>query len=97
MNCYLNITVVDNEVNQDKEAPIVLTTINCDGVKRFWNADDIEEFHRWWQDEEYDGPAAEDEVLEFIVNGKRQMSGFLTTLLPFMISIKKYRLAQLRR
>ena len=71
MNCYLNITVVDNEVNQDKEAPIVLTTINCDGVKRFWNADNIEEFHCWWWDEEYDGPAAEDEVLEFIVNGER--------------------------
>lgn len=71
MNCYLNITVVDNEINQDKEAPIVLTTINCDGVKRFWNADDIEEFHYWWWDEEYDGPAAEDEVLEFIVNGER--------------------------
>lgn len=51
MNCFLNITVVDDEVNQDKGAPVVLTTINCDGVKRFWNADDIEEFHRWWWEE----------------------------------------------
>ncbi len=69
MNCYLNITVVDDEINQDKGAPVVLTTINCDGVKRFWNADEIEEFHRWWWEEYYDGPAADDEVVEFIVNG----------------------------
>ncbi len=40
-------------------------------IKRFWNADDIEELHLWWWDEEYSGPAGDDEVLEFIVNGEK--------------------------
>lgn len=56
---------------QELDTPIVLTTINCDGIYRYWNADSMEEFHRWWWDKEYDGPAAEDEVTELFVNGYR--------------------------
>ena len=61
------IRVYDNR--PDTDSPVVLTTINCDGLKRYWNADSLDEFHRWWWDEDYDGPAAEDEVIEFTVNG----------------------------
>ena len=70
MNVYLNITVSDTEDGQDKDAPVVLTTINCDGVKRFWNADGIDEFHQWWYDEDYGGPAGDDEVVECVVDGE---------------------------
>ncbi len=61
------IRVYDNNPNID--ATVVLTTINCDGQYRYWRADSLEEFHKWWWDEDYDGPAAEDEVVEFTVDG----------------------------
>lgn len=32
MNAYRGITVVDEAENQDRTAPVILTTINCDGV-----------------------------------------------------------------
>lgn len=67
----INIRVYDTKTEQDKNAPVVLTTINCDGVKRFWNAQDIKEFHRWWWAEDYDGPAGDDEVVELIINGEK--------------------------
>lgn len=58
-----------HDVKQTDDSPVVLTTINCDGVYRYWNADSIEELHRWWWDENYDGPSSDDEVVEFVVNG----------------------------
>lgn len=61
------IRVHDNR--QSLDTPIILTTINCDGMYRYWNADSLNEFHRWWWDEDYDGPAAEDEVVSFTING----------------------------
>ena len=45
-----------------------------DGSKRSYQDNrtvPLEEFHRWWWGEEYDDPASEDEVVEFIVNGKK--------------------------
>ena len=63
------ITAYDNKPNDD--AAVVLTTVNCDGIKRYWTADSIEEFHRWWWDEEYGGPASDDEVVELIVDGNK--------------------------
>lgn len=71
MNVYLNITVVDEEKLQDKTAPVVLTTINCDGVYRYWNADSIDEFGEYFWYKDYDGPANDDEVVELIVNGEK--------------------------
>lgn len=58
-----------HNVKQNINTPVVLTTINCDGCVRYWNADSIEEFHRWWWDENYDGPGGDDEVVEFTING----------------------------
>ncbi len=55
---------------QDLNTTVILATENCDGVKRYWYADDIKEFHRWWWEDDYDGPAPEDEVLEFALEGK---------------------------
>ena len=60
------IKVHDNK--QNLETPVILTTINCDGIKRFWNADSMDEFHRWWWDDNYGGPGGDDEVIEFIIN-----------------------------
>ena len=51
-------------------ANVTLTTINCEGMYRYWSADSLGEFRKWWWDEEYDGPANDDEVTEFIVEGK---------------------------
>ena len=61
------IRVFDNKQNLNTK--VFLKTINCDGLYRYWYADDIEEFHKWWWDEEYDGPAAEDEVVTFLIDG----------------------------
>lgn len=61
------ISVYDNKQNIDTS--VVLTTINCDDIYRYWYADSIEEFHRWWWDENYGGPAGDDEVVEFTING----------------------------
>ena len=60
------IRVFDNKQNIDTS--VVLTTINCDDMYRYWYIDSIEEFHRWWWDEYYDGPSDDDEVVEFIIN-----------------------------
>lgn len=57
-----------HDTKQNTDTPIVLTTINIDGIYRYWNADSVEEFHRWWWDENYGGPAGDDEVIEFVVN-----------------------------
>ena len=61
------IRVHDNK--QNLNTSVVLTTINCDGIYRYWNADNIDELHRWWWDENYDGPSGDDEVVEFTING----------------------------
>lgn len=85
------ISVYDNKQNID--APIVLTTINCDGVYRYWNADNMEEFHRWWWDENYGGPASDDEVVEFIIyNGgmKNDMKALNPSIKCFEDIVKLY-------
>ena len=71
MNAYRGITVVDEAENQDRTAPVILTTINCDGVYRYWTADNMNEWHEYWWCEDYDGPAGDDEVVELFVNGKK--------------------------
>ena len=43
MNAYRGITVVDEAENQDRTAPVILTTINCDRVYRYWTADNMNE------------------------------------------------------
>lgn len=60
-----------SDAKQNIAAPVVLTTINCDGIERYWNADSIDEFHKWWWDENYGGPASDDPVLELVVDGNR--------------------------
>ncbi len=85
------ISVYDNKQNID--APIILTTINCDGIYRYWNADNMEEFHRWWQDENYDGPSGDDEVVEFIIyNGgmKYDMKALNPSIKYFENIVKLY-------
>lgn len=64
------IRVHDNK--QNIETPVMLTTINCDGMYRYWNADSMDEFHRWWWDEYYDGPSGDDKVVELFVNGYKE-------------------------
>lgn len=59
-----------HDTKQNLNTKVVLTTINCDDVYRYWNVDSIEELHRWWWDENYDGPGGDDEVVEFLIDGK---------------------------
>jgi len=68
------IRVFDTEKERTKnlraDDAVILTTINCDGVERFWCATSIDEFKRWWWSEDYDGPAGDDEVTEFTYAGE---------------------------
>ena len=59
-----------HDTKQNLNTKVVLTTINCDGVYRYCNVDSIEELHRWWWDENYDGPGGDDEVVEFLMDGE---------------------------
>ena len=63
------IRVSDNK--QAIKAVITITTINIDGLFRYWYVDSIKELHRWWWDEDYDGPSSEDEVVELRINGEK--------------------------
>ena len=35
-----------NDTKQNVNSVVIITTINCDGVHRYWTADSIEEFHK---------------------------------------------------
>ncbi len=56
--------------NLSADDSIIFTTINCDGIERFWCASGMEELKTWWWEEDYDGPADDDEVTEFFVAGE---------------------------
>ena len=59
------IRVFDNR-QANLDTPISMVTVNCDGLKRYWYADSIEEFKLWWNaDMMYFGPGGDDLVLEF--------------------------------
>ena len=60
-----------NDTKQNVNSVVIITTINCDGVHRYWTADSIEEFHKWWCDDNYGGPASDDRVVELIVDGEK--------------------------
>lgn len=85
------IRVHDNKQNLD--TPITLTTINCDGMKRYWSADSMDEFHRWWWAEDYGGPDGDDAVVEFIVENsgiKHDMKSLNPTIKVFADIAEKY-------
>lgn len=87
------IRVYDTKQEQDIYAPIVLTTINCDGVYRYWNADNMDELHRWWWYEDYTGPASDDEVVGFIINNgiiRSDMKALNTAIRVFEDIVKFY-------
>lgn len=53
---------------QELDKPVQLVTTNVEGVKRYWYADQIEDFHKVYADGS-DGPDWADEVATFSVNG----------------------------
>lgn len=72
--CYKSIVVVDSEDERDSTKNILITTVNCDGITRYWSADDIDDFREWWNSEDYDGPSSDDEVIEFTIEGENAKS-----------------------
>lgn len=62
------ITVFDSR--QDKNSNVTLVTVNCNGIIRYWYMDDIEELHKEWWSEDYNGPASDDSVLEFSIESR---------------------------
>ena len=67
LECYRSISVTDDGANQTKG--ILITTINCDGVYRYWRTDTIEDFRLWWNDDDYAGPSSDDVVTRYEMYG----------------------------
>ena len=68
-SCYKTIQVSDVKSDRDRTKNVIITTINVDGVYRYWTADFISDFKDWWNEEDYGGPSYEDELVEFILYG----------------------------
>lgn len=67
LKCYRSISVTDDGSNQTKG--ILITTVNCDGVYRYWRTDTIEDFRLWWNDDNYGGPESDDIVTRYEMYG----------------------------
>ena len=85
-NCYKSIKVSDRSYERDNDRKFLITTINCDGVPRFWESDSMEEFIEWWHEVNYGGPAWEDHLVEFsfrAFNGSYRFHALVGYEIPF--------------